>query len=289
LTDWLSKIFSSIVSVKTAFIAVLACCGMLLTWKIGVSFIDDRDLPQNLSPLIFIILHYGVSKIIVEVVVKLWSKGSELVSIWEKNKKVKKEQDTFIVEAEKTIPLLPTEQLKLLRMLSEQEQTFDITKDGAFYLEKQKYIKKVYKVSSRVFVFEIDLAIKQIVLSHLCALREQSILNFISDLTSNERQFLSLFFSETVSEGTQESAVKMGFGVFRSGVAMSRSGYLDHFATATQTSNVESFRLLQDTAKLLTDKVFNRRPQRNELHLNANYIMGSGASGGGAVVGSRYP
>jgi hypothetical protein len=194
----------------------------------------------------------------------------------------KKEYDEFIVKAEKTIRFLHKEQLDLLRMLSEQEQKLDIRWDGVIYLEKQKYIKKVNKISSREFIFEINLAIKEIVLSHLCSLREQSILKFISNLTRDERYFLSMFYSKTVLEGTQESSVKMKSLVFESGKSMSDRGYLVNFAKKSNTSNIESFRLLQDTAKQLTDKVFNRIPQRNELHLELKYIEGSLASGGGS-------
>jgi len=279
LLDSLLKIFAPIDSAKTAFIAISTCCGLLLTWQAGISFIEARGVPKSFSQLVLIVTIYGISYSLVEVMIEIWYIWTRLVSKFNKWKEAKKSLLAFIENVSKTVPLLPREQLELLQQLSKKHQTLDISKSGVICLEQQRYIKKVHRISSATFIFEIDPLVREAVLSHMSKVREEYVQNIISNINGDERHFLSLFFVDEVPEGTQESGVLMGASVFQSGVRMANKGVLEHFAT---TTNIESFRLMADFSEQLTKIIFLQAPMRNELHLDSNHIKASGASGSGA-------
>jgi hypothetical protein len=275
LQDWLTKIFASIVSVKTAAISLLTCVGLVVSWQIGIRLIVNKGVPDDYAPYLLAAIIYSCSLIVVEALIKAGALKQTIARCVSLN--------GFKQLAKRSIPHLPKSQIELLNSLCENEQTYDIRKDDVIYLEQQKYIKRIHKVSRVSFVFEIDQTAKQLLITHLASERKTKLDDFVLKFTEDEKRFLGLFFSEEVSEGTRESGIKMEPHIFRAGEHMAQNKLLDHFSRTSKILNKESFRLMPDTAGHLKDAIFNNEPKRSELHLNSDFIIASYSSGGGAI------
>ena len=287
MPDWLTKIFASIVSVKTAAIALVTCVGLVLSWRIGTQLIKDNGIPEDYASFLLLVIIYSCCHVVVEASIKIWANILKFVSEIKKNKTERANQNSFKELAERLIPLLPHSQLNLLAKLNDCEQTLDISEDGVIYLEKQKYIRRIHKVSRTTFIYEINGTVKDALISHLESERTNMLSKYILKLTDDEKRFLGLFFSENISEGTCESGIKMEPNIFKAGQSLAQNKLLVNFARTSKTSNNESFRLPSDTADHLQRAAYNKKPQRTELHLDSDYIIATCASGGGAI-GSRY-
>lgn len=286
MPDWITKIFASIVSVKTAAIALATCVGLVLSWRTGTQLIKDSGIPEDYASFLLVVVIYSCSHVVVEAIIKIWANIIKFVSEIKKNKTERASQDLFKELTERLIPLLPHSQLDLLAKLSDCEQTLDIKEDGVIYLEKQKYIRRIHKVSGTTFIYKINGTVKDALISHLESERTNMLRKYILKLTDDEKRFLGLFFSENISEGTRESGIIMEPNIFIAGQSLAQNKLLDNFSRTSKTSNKEPFRLPSDTADHLQRAVYNKKPKRTELHLDSDYIIASRASGGGAI-GSR--
>ncbi len=284
MPDWITKVFASIVSVKTAAIALFASIGLVMSWKEGFLFIKNSGVPDDYASFLLVIAIYSCSHVAVEVLMKAGAAMRKLLSIIKQLLVGRVSLHAFKQLVERSLPQLPKSQIELLKSLCESERTYDIRTGGVIDLEKQKYIKRIHKVSSTSFIFEINKTVKPLLIVNLALDRKTRLDDFVLKLTEDEKTFLELFFSETVTEGTSESGMRMGNSIFRAGENMAQNLLLVH---TSEASSKEIFRLIPDTADHLKNVIFNREPKRLELHLNSAFISGSGSSGGGAI-GSRH-
>ena len=284
MPDWITKVFASIVSVKTAAIALFTIVGLAMFLKEGSLFFKNSGVPEDDAPYLLFVAIYSFSHVSVETLTKSVGGIRKLLSIIRQLIAGRISLHAFKQLVERALPQLPKSQIELLMGLCESERTYDIRTDGVIDLEKQKYIMRIHKVSGTTFIFEINTIVKQRLVAHLALERKNKLDDVISKLTEDEKTFLELFFSETVTEGTSESGMRMGNSIFRAGENMAQNLLLVH---TSEASSKEIFRLIPDTADHLKNVIFNREPKRLELHLNSAFISGSGSSGGGAI-GSRH-
>lgn len=259
---------------------MLTCVGLVLFWQIGTRFIVNKGMPVDYASFLLIVIIYSCSHIAVEALIKA---GAGIGKLKQTIARLISLND-FKKLAQKSIPHLPKTQIELLSSLCDNEQTYDISRDGVIYLEQQNYIKRIHKVSSVSFIFEIDQTVKQLLITHLASERKTKLDDFVLKLTEDENRFLGLFFSEEVSEGTRESGIKMEPHIFRAGEHMAQNQLIGH----SKTSHKESFRLMPDTADHLRKAIFNNEPKRSELHLDPDFIIATYSSGGGAIGNRRY-
>ena len=68
MVNWLLKIFTSIASIKTAFIALLSVLTLVILWKWGNETIKHYGVKPIYSEYLFIIAAYAASHIFVEAI-----------------------------------------------------------------------------------------------------------------------------------------------------------------------------------------------------------------------------
>lgn len=285
LLDFLSKTLSSIVSAKTASITLIACLSIVTLWNKGVLLIKNCGVKDDYVFYLLILILYSTSHIVVVGFIKFWACIEKALSKRKLSINNRESLEAFRNLAKKAIPHLPASQIEILKNLSKREQTLGIGKDGTLYLEQQNYIKRLHKVSGNSFVFEINPIVMSELLNYLRPQRAVMLEEFVENITEDEKKFLTLFFSDIVSEGTRNSGRKMESNIFRSGEGMARNNLLVHFTHTSKTSNNESFRLTPDTAEILKKKVFNKKHIRNEIQLDSDFIYAAHSSGGGATGG----
>lgn len=286
MPDWLTKIFASIVSVKTAAIALVTCVGLVLSWHPGTRLIKDSGVPEDYDFFLLVVMIYSCSHLGVEAIIKIWAGIIKIVSKMAENKTERARQYSFKELTDRLIPLLPHPQLDLLAKLNDCEQEFDIRLDGVIYLEQQKYIRRIHKVSRNTSIYEINCTVKDSLISHLESERSNMLSNYILKLTDDEKRFVGLFFSESISEGTRESGIKMKPNIFSAGKSMVHKKMLVSLAITSKTSDKESFWLPSNTAVHLQRDIYKKKPKRTELHLDSDYIIAPCNSGGDGL-GSR--
>ena len=262
---------------------MLTYISALKLWSKGIPLITSSGMKDEYAPFFLVGILFSISLIAVVGCIKFWGVVETLLSKIRQSADKKVRLESFRALIEKAIPHLPASQIDILKELSQCERSLVITKDGVSYLEKQHYIKRLHNVSYGLFIFEIDPVVKSELSTYLKQERAKKLEKFVENITEDEIRFLTLFYSETVSEGTRESNKMMEPNVFRSGENMAKEGILDHFLKNSKTSDNEAFRIKIDTVEILRNTVFNKDNIRDEVYLDPNFIIATYASGGGAI------
>lgn len=287
MQEWLTKIFSSIISTKTASIALITIILAITSWQTADAFIISKGAPSTLAPFFILMGAYGLAHIIVELVMYCkgrfvkWCKDNKEAS----ERTAKKESDianqkhvleAFQATARKAIPHLPSRQIKILMELHEKEhvQYHRHNKDGISNLIKLNYIYAVSLVNEKDYLFAISPDVFEVVDSYLKKQREELLVKFCEELTDNDIEFLRIFFDEKVPFGVPETEMMQAL-VWRSGEAMLRKGILRSYdKKRSQRNNTHTvFELVADTEKKLQELKGFGNSYRQEAELAWNLIL----------------
>ncbi|WP_154139787.1 hypothetical protein [Photobacterium damselae] len=287
MQEWLMKIFSSIISTKTASIALITIILAITSWQAADAFIMSEGVPSTLAPFFILMGAYGLAHIIVGLVIYCkdrfikWCKDNKEAS----ERTAKKESDiadqkhaleVFQATARKAIPHLPSRQIEILIELHEKEhvQYHKYNKDGISNLLKLNYIYAVSLVNEKDYLFAINPDVFEVVDSYLKKQRDELLVKFCEELTDNDIEFLRIFFDEKIPFGVPETEMMQAL-VWRSGKAMLRKGVLKSYdKKESQRNNTHIvFQLVADTEKKLQElKGFNNS-YRQEAELALNLIL----------------
>jgi len=283
MPDWLIKLWGSITSKKTAFIALLTCLLFVFFSKMGIDFVTQQGVSDAYSTFVVILIFYSVSHLLTELFATVWSclikSGVHIRLLYRKNKQNQSKR----INLESAIPQLPMEQLKILIKLSEGEEKFNLTQSGVFYLHNQNFIKTLHQISSSEFVFKIDPVVKSVLIAHLEVQRKVYLEDFILNIPENHLQFLSVFFSKEVPFGTEESGVYMESNVHSSVYELCRNNIIKRLEMGKRNESKTKYQLVADAGQILSERIINKPISRVTVELDNNFIYAPYSSGGLAM------
>jgi hypothetical protein len=284
MPDWLSKIFSSIISIKTACIALLTCCLLILFWGEAASLIKSKSVSDEYVSLLILLVFYSFSHLSVETFSLCYGRFIKVIK-WGNNLfKIRCRKIKFQEEVSKVIPQLPKEQIDTLIQLIDSDKSigmYDVN-----YLEKQHFVIRKHQVDGKSSIYGINPIVKAELQKYLLEKRCKKVDFEFSTLSQNERDLFYMFFSEQVECGTAESSVCMKHELYRAAENLVNKDILVHVAKSSKNSQIEKFGLDSDVINKLESKIFNASIIRDELVLDTNFILAVQSSGGGAT-GSR--
>ncbi|EOB3570641.1 hypothetical protein ACHELH_003284 [Vibrio vulnificus] len=291
MQEWLMKVFSSIISTKTASIALITIFCAITSWQFADAFIISKGVPSTFAPFFILIGAYGLAHIIVGLVMYCkgrfvkWCKdnkeASERTAKNESDKANKKHVlEVFQATARNTIPHLPSRQIEILMELHEEEHVqYHRNNKDISNLLKLNYIHTVSLVNEKDYLFAISPDVFQVVDSYLKEQREQLLVKFCEELTDNDIEFLRIFFDEKIPFGVPETEMMQAL-VWRSGEAMLRKGVLKrNDKKRSQGYNTHTvFELVADTEKKLQELKGFGSSYRQEAELDLSLLMVGGAN-----------
>lgn len=272
MPDWLSKIFSSIISLKTAAIASCTCIAFVFLWKVGIEFIETKGIPSDYSKLLFLICVYSFSHILIEILYKVGNFFNKMLLKFKKSYIQYKETKKLKDKIKKSLSHLNKKQIGILEQLILSERPYAIALPEIVFLEQQKYIFKFSKITNTNYLYKINDLVKKE--AHIFIKQERKTLlkNFISNITQHEEEFLNLFFIDSVNIGTSQTKKMLDADVFVAGERMSDKGLIIKLKK-TAGVNQEIFELPIDTANLLKKMIFHKVHKRLQLSLDSEYVL----------------
>jgi hypothetical protein len=284
MPDWLIKLWGSITSKKTAFIALLTCLLFVFFSKTGIDFVTQKGVSDAYSTFVVILIFYSASHLLTELFATVWSyvikAGVQIRLLYRKNK----QNQSIRINLESAIPQLPMEQLEILIELSEGEEKFNLKQSRVFYLHNQNFIKKLHQISSSEFVFKIDPVVKSVLVAHLEIQRKVYLEDFILNIPENQLQFLSIFFSEELPFGTEESGTFMESNVHSSVYELCKNNIIKKLDMGKRNKSKIKYQLVADVGQILSERIINKPISRITVELDNNFIYAPYSSGGNAMV-----
>lgn len=282
MPDWLIKLWSSITSKKTAFIALLTCLLFVFFSKVGIEFVKNKEVSEAYSTFVVIVIFYSSSHLLIEFLAFTWSSLSKgvvkICSLYRKTKQRK----FFLLNLELAIPQLPIEQLEILSELSNGEECYNLRQNRVFYLHSQKYIKKLHQVSAVEFVFQIDPVVKSVLDQYMKKVRQAKLERFIINIDEKQFQFLSLFFCEIIPFGTEESGNYMEHSVYSSTYELCKNNIITPLLFDNKSNNAIRYELTEDIGKILSKDIIKKPILRTIIELDKNFIYAINSYGGNA-------
>ncbi|KAE8178090.1 hypothetical protein [Photobacterium carnosum] len=285
MQEWLMKVFSSIISTKTALIALITIILAITSWQTFDAFIISKGVPSTLAPLFILICTSGLAHIIVELV--MYFKGG--IVKWCKDtseRSAKKESDiakqkhalaVWKTAARKAIPHLPCRQIEILMKLHEEKyvQYHRYNKDGISNLIKLNYIYEVSLINENDYLFAIYPEVFEVVDSYLKKQREELLVKFCEELTDNDIEFLKIFFDEKIPFGVPDTEIMQAL-VWSSGEAMITKGIIkSHYKKKKQREGNDThimLALVVDANNKLQELKGFGNSYRQEAELDLNLI-----------------
>ncbi|MGR0481524.1 MAG: hypothetical protein ACTFAL_09025 [Candidatus Electronema sp. V4] len=281
MVNWLLKIFTSIASIKTAFIALLSVLTLVILWKWGNETIKHYGFKPIYSEYLFIIAAYAASHIFVEAIYSIVIFFKK-ISIKIKNY-IHQENQVKILKAKvkSSFPLLPKDQRDILIDLISSGRIVTITKKSPFvYLKEEKYIDIIQRVSADSYLIELNSNIKGIVNKYAKEERGNFVGISILSLTDEEKEFLKIFFSNHIPFGTPQNGVYMKADIFLAGKNLARKNLVA--MNENSSKSIVKFTLHVDAAKKLGRVVFKNRYKRLEVDIDLHFVS-DGYLGGSGV------
>jgi hypothetical protein len=279
MPDWLIKLWGSITSKKTAFIALLTCLLFVFFSKDGIQFVTQKGVSNSYSTFVVILIFYSTAHLLTEFLAFIWSNLIKVSTQINLKYKTNKQKKFTRINLEASIPKLPMEQLEILIELSGGEEKFNLKQSKVFYLHNQKFIKKLHQISSSEFVFKIDPLVKSVLAVHLEKKRKAYLDDFILNITENQLQFLSIFFNEGFPFGTEESGVFMDSNVHSAVYELCKNNIIKQLDIERRTKHKTKYLLVEDIGKILSEKLINKPIIRQTIELDNNFIYAPYSSG----------
>ncbi|MBY6030440.1 hypothetical protein KUV41_13840 [Halomonas sp. DP8Y7-1] len=198
--------------------------------------------------------------------------------------RIKRESDlaSFEKKVRTSLPHLKPTELRVLRELVESEQRMDIRREGVSWLSKSGWISKIHQASATEFVFQLSPVVSQLFIEFEENRFKEMVDQTISNLTEPQREFMKLFWQESIVHGTRESQNLMPHEIYQAGSGLVTLLGLSKSEWREDGHLCERF-VLNDYAKSrLESEIFGMPPVRIEADLNLEYVEGSRATGGGA-------
>lgn len=301
MQEWLMKVFFSINSAKTASIVLIAIILAITSWQTADEFIISQGVLSTFAPYFIVGGAFGLAYVIVDLV--MYGKG-RFVKWCKDNKEAsertaKKESDkanqkhaleVFQATARKTIPYLPSSQIKILMKLHEEKyvqyHNHSYKKDGISNLLKLNYIYKVSLVNEENYLFAISPDVFEVVDSYLKKQREELLVKFCEELTDNDIEFLRIFFDEKIPFGVPETEIMQSL-VWSSGEAMLRKGVIKSYDKKGSPRNNTHivYELVADTEKKLQELKGFGSSYRQEAELDLSLLAVGGEHHGPSMGG----
>lgn len=157
------------------------------------------------------------------------------------------------------------------------------------HLLESNLIHKSQQTSAKTSLYKINRQVKKPLFKFIKNEQENYLDNLLIENNTSTLRFISLFYDIEIEFGTKESNQLMPHNIY----ILSLSLIDQHIITKKDTTNTQNkstvvrFELDTYAEQLISKRIFHKRPARHILELNLNYVLGSGATGGGAV-GNGY-
>jgi hypothetical protein len=207
MSNWLSKIFSTISSLKMAFIALLTCCLLIIFWQETTSLIKLKGVSDEFISLLIFLIFYSLSYLIIELSYLFYNQCLQIIKWMANQFTMRSRKIKFQEKVNKILPQLPKNQIDILIQLISADK--NICLSDVTYLEKLHFVIKTYQVDQQSFIYAINPIIKDELQRYLSEKKSKKINVELSTLSQNERDFFSLVFSEQMETTTSENSVKM--------------------------------------------------------------------------------
>lgn len=272
----LEKLLKLKPSIKLAFVGLTAAFLTIVCWdKSHEIFIRHGFSDTETLLICLFITALIISYLLIELAIKS-------ITSFKKTKAIKIKNNEFRATVQKSLPMFSASRLDILKGLSLGEQNLRLRQKEVSSLNKQNYIQNIHQISLDESVFKINPIVKDELGTYLKKTRTTNLTQFASSISKHERQFLSLFFSDKILTGTQESGITMEHAIYSASESLRQNKIIKQSTNSHKASHVETFELEPDAIKILEESVFHKAIKRHILELDLNYIASSGLSGGGA-------
>ena len=285
LLDWVAKIRDSISPTKLAFTILGTLCLLVAFWQQASEILSERGIPDDYTNYFLIVLALSISYLVVELFCIVRRKIVSMQNDRKARKKRKSDQACYEQKVRTLLPHLPPSELSVLRDLVNSEQLMEGKRKGVQQLIKRRWIKKAAQVSATEFIFQINTVIRPIFIEFEEHQIKEKVNQAISKLTESQREFLNLFWLESIAHGTRESQSIMPFEIYHAGLELVTLQVLSKSELSEGKQMYERFSLTEYTSSRLENEIFAIPPARTEADLSLSYVEGSRASGGGAPGG----
>lgn len=258
---------------------------VLFFWQPASKLFSTIGFPDNYIILFLTIGAFSVSYLVVRLLEICWFTIAGKLA--DRKIKIKKQNDLagFRNRVKKSLPHLSPPELGVLRELSDSEQRMDIRREGVSWLLKSGWISKLHQPSAAEFIFQIDPVVRTIFIDFEDTRFEEMVSQTVAQLTEPQRQFLDLFWQDTIIYGTKSSQTPMPYDIYRAGLGMVTLLGLSKSEFNENGRLREQFALNDFVESKLEKEIFGAPPIRHEIKLDLRYVEGSGATGGGARGG----
>lgn len=151
--------------------------------------------------------------------------------------------------------------------------------------KREGWIYDLHNPEPCVYIVSINPIVRDLFLDFDKKRYEENVRKIISELDISSKEFLELFWQDTLIYGTEESDALMPRGVYNAGAKLS----LDHMLILKYSEKYlkgnreyRKFSLNEYPKKELQTSVFDAPPVNDEIELHVGYIQDKGSSGGGA-------
>ncbi|MGR6838223.1 hypothetical protein ACU5DF_03570 [Aliivibrio wodanis] len=277
MSDWLSKKLSSIISIKQACIILLTCCLLILFNGEVTSLIKSKGGSDEYVSLLVFPVCCSFSYLSIEVFSLCYNRFIKVTKWLANLYKRRCSRIKFQENVSELIPQLPKEQIDILIQLIDSDKSIGMYYVN--YLEKQHFVIRKHQVDRKSSIYGINPIVKIELQKYLSEKRREKIKFELSKLSQNERDFLSMFFSKQVECGTAESSVLMKNELYRAAENLVSKEILAHVAKSSKHNSMDKFCLASDVVNKLESEIFNANIIRDELVLDAKFIIVVQSSG----------
>lgn len=286
MPEWLMKIFSHVISVKTALVVLLTIALTIFFGKFGADFVEKYSFSQVPSQYLLALACYCVAFIIISA---SYVSAAKLRNLYIITRNYIANRLDFSKKTSELLPHLTKIQIRLLTeiivngkaLLDNNEQTECLLKHGLIY--------KSQSISKKKSIYNTNKQVKRIFLKFIKNEQTKHLNNISRDRNSSALTFLSLFYNSEISFGTSESNQLMPYDIYSSAISLTDQHLIIRKPSSEYRDkpNIEQFELDNHAEQFLSKYIFHKRPMRKVLELNLNYVSGVVSTGGGAI-GSRY-
>lgn len=276
----------NVLNLKTAFVFSIAGSLTLLCAHFLKEPYLNGELETSILVIIFVIVvttSISFAFIIIHLVIKSFN-------ILDKKINNGKEKKEFRDKVELTLPQLREYELHFLRNLAKGNQRMDAREynSGDFLksFKREGWIYDLHNPEPCVYIVSINPIVRDLFLDFDKKRYEENVRKNISELDIYSKEFLEIFWQDTLIYGTEESDVLMPRDVYYAGNLLSRDEMLilkkSGLNKKDDGRNYIKFSLNEYPKKYLQTSVFDAPPVNDEIELCQDFIQGTGSSGSGA-------
>lgn len=287
MPDWLIKLFGGMSTNKSAAIAFFTILTAVISWRYLAAYLTEQGLKEELVPYFILIFWFGFSLFLVEFIIFSFDFCKEKI----KNKISRELSSRLALERSAKISdvlkVLPSIQVEILEGLMGGDLVLTSLSSNVYTLVDAGFIVSMHKTGPHEYVYRIDPVVRGELVKFLDKRWRDRFIQFSRSITDAQHSALNLFFCEKMPYGTSASFAKMPRDVYRALCELVSVGYLQSIPPKNRgrggvDDKVEVFVMDEKFKVAISELGVFSGDLRNDIGVDWRFVIGSGASGGGA-------